>query len=185
MLNVQSTPLRGLYVIEPDPCHDLRGSERSGFHPTEYAAFGLTGRFSSDKFIRGFQGCLRGLYILPEGRNMLLTLIRGDITIVAVDTRPTSRQFGKMHMVDISDAHNHQIYIAGGLTYGVCVRGECADWNEKYATVMDDSFQEGIYWKDADLNINWPVRFPLVSERDATFPALTALVGNLESIKVR
>ena len=185
MLNVQSTPLKGLYIIEPETQHDVRGCERNGFHPTEYAAFGLTGRFSSDKFIRGFQGCVRGLYILPTERHMLLTLIRGDLTIVAMDTRPQSRHFGKMHMVDVSDAHNHQVYISGGLTYGVCVRGECADWNEKFATVMDDSLQEGIYCKDEELNIHWPIKFPLISERDSGFPTLRQHVATYQPATVK
>ena len=177
MLNVQSTPLKGLFLIEPETSHDMRGMIRGGFHPTEYAAFGLTGRFASDKFFRGFQGSLRGLYILPDERHLLLTLVRGDVTIVAVDARPHSRQFGKVQMVDISDAQQKQIYLTGGLAYGICVRSECADWHEKYTGIVDDSSVEGIYWQDRELNISWPVKFPLVSEQDAAFSALSTRVS--------
>jgi dTDP-4-dehydrorhamnose 3,5-epimerase len=184
MLNVQSTPLKGLFLIEPETVHDMRGLERGGFHPTQYAAFGLTGRFSSDKFFRGFQGSLRGLYILPEDRHLLLTLIRGDITIVAVETRPHSRQFGKVHIVDISDAQQKQIYLTGGMAYGLCVRSECADWHEKYAGLVTEDAVEGIYWQDRDLNISWPVKFPLVSDHDAAFPPLSVRVKSLPE-KVR
>ncbi len=182
MLHVQSTPLKGMFLIESETTHDVRGMERNGFHPTEYAAFGLTGRFTSDRFFRGFQGCLRGLYILPEDRHLLLTLIRGDITVVAIDTRPTSRQFGKMHMVDVSDAQHHQIYLSGGLTYRLCVRGAPADWHEKYTAIVADETVDGIYWQDRDLNIPWPIRFPLVSDQDAAFPTLSARVGNLQPV---
>lgn len=182
MLHVQSTPLKGLFLIEAETTHDMRGLTRNGFHPTDYAAFGLTGRFASDKFFRGFQGCLRGLYILPEERHLLLTLIRGDITLVAVDVRPSSRQFGKMHMVDISDAQHHQVYLNGGLAYGLCVRGEVADWHEKYTGVVEADSVEGVYWQDRDLNIPWPVKFPLVSDQDAAFPTLVSRVGAFQLV---
>jgi dTDP-4-dehydrorhamnose 3,5-epimerase-like enzyme len=124
MLNVQTTPLKGFFTVEPDSVHDMRGVTRPGFHPTDYAAFGLTGRFSSDTFFHGFQGSLRGLYILPSDRHVLLTLIRGDVTVVAADIRPNSRQFGRTHMVDLCDAQQRQLYISGGLAYGICVRGD-------------------------------------------------------------
>lgn len=180
MLNVQQAPLKGVFLIEPEATHDMRGMVRPGFHPTDYAAFGLTGRFTSDCFFRGFQGSLRGMYVLPEDRHLLLTLIRGDITIVAADIRPHSRQFGKTFMVDISDAQQQQVYLSGGLAYGICVRGECADWHEKYAGLVAPGPVDGVYWQDRDLNIHWPVKYPLVSDHDAAFPTLSARVGVLQ-----
>lgn len=172
MLSVHTTPLSGLLLIDPQTLYDQRGVERCGFHPTQYAAFGMTGRFASDRHIRSFQGTLRGLYIIPEAQNMLLTLIRGDITLVVVDMRPKSRQFGTYQLLDINEAQNRQVYISGGRAYGYVIRSEIADLHEKYTGFYDSEGFKGIFWKDAELNIPWPVKFPMVSEAESRFPSL-------------
>jgi len=176
MLSVQNTPISGLQIIEPEATHDLRGLERTGFHPTQYAAFGMTGRFASDRYVRSFQGALRGLYILPDDQHTMLNLIRGDITLVVVDVRPNSRSFGTYQMIDITEAQNRQVYISGGLAYGYCVRSEVVDMHEKYTGFYDPQNVRGLFWKDASLNIPWPVKFPLVSESESRYPALRELV---------
>jgi dTDP-4-dehydrorhamnose 3,5-epimerase len=172
MLTVQSSPLSGVYVIEPEQAHDQRGVERTSFHPTQYAAFGMTGRFTSDRHVRSFQGTLRGLYILPADQHMMFNLIRGDVCLVIVDARENSRNFGKFQMIDINDAHNRQVYIPGGMAYGYCVRSDVTDIHEKFTGFYDAASMNGIFWNDRDLNIPWPVKFPLVSELEARFPAL-------------
>ncbi len=172
MLSVHNTPISGLLLIEPETSHDMRGVERPGFHPTQYAAFGIAGRFNSDRYVRSFQGTLRGMYILPEDQNMILTLTRGDISLVVADVRPGSRQFGTFQMIDINEAQNRQVYIKGGLAYGYVARGEIVDVHEKYTGFYDPQSIRGLFWKDAALNIQWPVKFPMVSEAEQRFPTL-------------
>jgi dTDP-4-dehydrorhamnose 3,5-epimerase len=172
MLSVQSTPLCGLYLIEPKTVHDARGVVRQIFHPTQYAAFGLTGRFRSDRLTRGFQGSLRGLYIVPEGETVMLTLVRGDVTLAVADLRPGSRTFGKVQMIDLNESRSHQVYISGGLAYGVCVRSDSADMQEKFTGLYEEFAFQGLFWNDTDLAIQWPVRFPLISEEEARFPTM-------------
>ena len=35
---------------------------------------------------------------------------------------------------------------------------------------------QGLFWKDSSLNIQWPVKFPMVSEEEARFPNLPQFV---------
>jgi dTDP-4-dehydrorhamnose 3,5-epimerase len=176
MLSVHNTPISGLLLIEPESSHDMRGVERPGFHPTQYAAFGIAGRFSSDRYVRSFQGTLRGMYILPEDQNMILTLTRGDISLVVADVRPGSRQFGTYQMIDISEAQNRQVYIKGGLAYGYVARADIVDIHEKYTGFFDQQSIRGLFWKDAALNIQWPVKFPLINEAEARYPSLAQYI---------
>lgn len=176
MLSVQNTPIPGLMLIEPETTHDMRGVERPGFHPTQYASFGIAGRFASDRYVRSFQGTLRGLYVLPQDQNMLLTLTRGDVCMVVVDMRADSRQFGTFQMIDISEAQNRQVYVAGGLAYGYVTRSDIVDIHEKYTGFYDPQAIRGLFWKDASLDIPWPVKFPLVSEIESRFPGLPQLM---------
>lgn len=179
MLSVQNTPISGLYLIEPETAHDMRGTTRPGFHPTQYAAFGITGNFASDRYVRSFHGSLRGLYILPEGQNMLLTLTRGDICLVVADVRGDSRTYGQHQMIDISEAQNRQVYIKSGLAYGYVARADVVDVHEKYTGMYDESNIRGLFWKDTSLAIEWPVKFPMVSEEEARFPNLPMFVPEM------
>lgn len=179
MLSVQATPISGLQLIEPEATHDLRGLERSGFHPTQYASFGMTARFASDRYVRSFHGTLRGLYILPADQHMMLNLIRGDITLVVVDVRENSRTFGEVQMIDITEAQQRQVYISGGLAYGYCVRSDVVDVHEKYTGIYDAQNIQGLFWNDEALNIQWPVKFPLVAENETRFPSLREVVKEL------
>ncbi len=174
-MNIQPTPFDGLVLIEPVASHDVRGMERTGFHPTQYAAFGLTGRFASDRYIRSFQGSIRGLYILPHDQCLLFTLVRGDACVAVVDTRQGSKTFGRVHMIDLNESNNRQIYIPGGMAYGVCVRSDNADIHEKFTGLYDPIAILGLFWNDADLDIAWPVKFPLVSDTENRFPAFRAV----------
>lgn len=176
MLSVLNTPIPGLHLIQPETQHDARGMERAGFHPTRYAAFGMTGKFASDRYVRSQQGSLRGLYLLPSDQSMMLSLIRGDICLAVVDLREKSRHFGTVHMIDITDAQNRQVYLSGGLAYGYCVRSDVVDIHEKYTGFYDPQTIRGVFWKDATLDIQWPVKFPLVSESENRFPALRELM---------
>jgi dTDP-4-dehydrorhamnose 3,5-epimerase len=175
MMTVQPASLSGLYVIDPETAHDARGVVRGGFHPTQYAAFGLTGRFVSDRLMRGFQGSLRGLYIIPEGQSILITPVRGDMVLAVVDTRANSKTFGKIEMIDISESHSPQIYLSAGLAYGVCVRSENADWHEKFTGIYEQHAFQGLFWNDTDLSIKWPVKYPLVADEENRFPTLRQL----------
>src|SRR5690606_41586158 len=100
MLSVQSTSLGGLYLIEPEAVHDARGVVRQTFHPTQYAAFGLTGRLHSDRLTRGFQGSLRGLDIVPEHHTVVITQVRGDVTLAVADGRGGSQTLGQAQRDD-------------------------------------------------------------------------------------
>lgn len=174
MLSVQTTPLSGLLLIEPEASHDLRGLERPGFHPTQYAAFGMTGKFAADRYVRSVQGTLRGMYVLPEDQHMMLNLVRGDICLVVVDTRAKSRTFGKFQMIDITEAQNRQVYISGGMAYGYCVRSDVVDIHEKYTGFYDPQAIRGLFWNDASLNIQWPIKYPMLAENETRFPTLKA-----------
>lgn len=177
MLTVQTMTLPGLRLIEQD-ADPARGgvASHTGYHPTQYAAFGITGGFASDRFLHGVQASLRGLYVVPDEQAMLLTPVQGELFIAVADVRPKSRRFGCVEIIELSHTSPRQIYIGAGLAFGVCTMSESAIWHERYTGFFDPAQADGVFWRDADLNIPWPVQFPLLSDRDASHPALEKLV---------
>jgi len=54
----------------------------------------------------------------------------------------------------------------------------------KCSNVYNKQSESGILWNDSDLNINWRIEDPVVSEKDAALPALAQLLElhNIETI---
>ena len=73
-------------------------------------------------------------------------------------------------------AENHlQIFIPAGFAHGFCTLSETADVLYK---CTDHYYQEddfGIRWDDPQIGIQWPVRNPILSPKDATLPTLAEI----------
>ena len=62
---------------------------------------------------------------------------------------------------------------------GFCVVGETAQVIYKCTDVYDASSEIGIAWNDPSLAIDWPIREPLLSQRDAANPILADVMDRL------
>jgi dTDP-4-dehydrorhamnose 3,5-epimerase len=97
-----------------------------------------------------------------------------------VDVRPDSPTFGKYETFnfdndDLKSTHK-AIFIPAGIGNSVCVTGE-TPVNYFYALdrYWEKGNEQGIAWDDPDLNIPWPVKNPIISERDRNNPNLCDL----------
>jgi dTDP-4-dehydrorhamnose 3,5-epimerase len=91
---------------------------------------------------------------------------------VAVDIDPASPTFRQWVGVDLTETNHRQLYIPPGYAHGFCVVSDQADLFYKCTDVYRPGDEQGIVWNDADLNIRWPVREPVLSTRDASCPSL-------------
>jgi dTDP-4-dehydrorhamnose 3,5-epimerase len=99
---------------------------------------------------------------------------RGRIWDVAVDVRVGSPTFGKWVAAELSDERPQMMWVPAGFAHGFCALANPSDVEYKCTDVYVASDQRGILWSDPDLRIEWPVRQPILSERDATLPTLAA-----------
>lgn len=94
----------------------------------------------------------------------------GEIWDVAVDIRPNSPTFGQWEAVEIDDVHRRQVYIPIGFAHGYCVLSETALVHYKVSAVYNPKTECAIRWNDPALAIQWPVKDPILSERDQKSP---------------
>jgi dTDP-4-dehydrorhamnose 3,5-epimerase len=95
-------------------------------------------------------------------------VVSGEVYDVAVDIRKDSQTFGRWHGVILSECNKRQFWVPPGFAHGFVVLSEIADFEYKCTDYYDPSDEGSIFWNDADLDIKWPVKNPLVSEKDAT-----------------
>jgi dTDP-4-dehydrorhamnose 3,5-epimerase len=56
--------------------------------------------------------------------------------------------------------------------HGFCVLSETAVFTYKCSDYYAPASEWGVLWSDAELGIDWPVKKPLVSSKDAALPRL-------------
>jgi len=159
--------LEGLIVVEPKVFRDDRGFFLEPYNAPRYKAAGIEPDFVQDNHSVSSYGVLRGLHFQTKpGQAKLLRCARGRIWDVAVDIRPQSATFGKWWAVELNDTLHNQLFIPIGFAHGFCVLSETAEVMYKCSNVYDPVTESGVAWNDPDIGVAWPVKDPIISNRD-------------------
>jgi dTDP-4-dehydrorhamnose 3,5-epimerase len=166
-MRIESTALPGVMILEPRVFSDARGYFLETFHKRRYAEAGLACEFVQDNQSRSTRGTLRGLhYQIQHPQGKLVWVVRGEVFDVAVDLRRGSAAFGRWVGVSLSEENKRQLYIPPGFAHGFCVVSEEADFFYKCTDYYHPEAERTLLWNDPSLAIEWPVREPLVSDKD-------------------
>jgi len=174
-MKVSETSLPGVLLIEPRVFSDPRGAFWETYQAKRYADAGIAATFVQDNGSRSVRGTLRGLhYQLRHPQAKLVWVTRGEVFDVVVDIRRGSPTFGRWFGMTLAGDRPQQVYIPTGFAHGFCVLSEFADFAYKCSDyyVPDDEY--GIMWNDPDLDIQWPIAEPLLSDKDRGYPTLNA-----------
>jgi dTDP-4-dehydrorhamnose 3,5-epimerase len=172
-MNVITTDLPGVVLIEPARFEDDRGFFFESFNEMSFANAGLPIRFVQDNVSYSERGVLRGLhYQLPGPQGKLCSVLRGEVFDVAVDIRKGSPTFGKWIGTTLSMTNGRQIYIPPGFAHGFLVTGDCAVFHYKCDACYDRKSERSVAWNDPEIKIDWPHHDVRLSSKDAAAPRL-------------
>ncbi len=167
-MKVSKTNIEGLLLIEPDLFSDGRGYFFESYNKEKYAEIGLDINFVQDNFSQSKKGTVRGLHyqVGDKAQGKLCQLISGKILDVAVDIRFGSPTFGKHYAHMLNTEKKMQIWIPSGLAHGFSVLSDEAIFSYKCTNYYSKDHERSILYNDPDLNIDWQVENPVVSEKD-------------------
>lgn len=172
-MKVTATRLPGVLLIEPKVHGDDRGFFFESYQSSRYQAAGIPAAFVQDNLSRSVKGTLRGLHFQePNGQGKLVQVLRGAVYDVAVDVRRSSPHFGQWVGVELTESNHHQLWVPPGFAHGFCVLSESADFLYKCTSLYSPESERGVAWNDPALAIDWPIRQPLLSPKDAAAPLL-------------
>lgn len=175
-MNVDTTPLPGVLLVTPRVFGDARGFFLETFSADKYAERGISGPFVQDNWSRSAKNILRGLHFQhPHGQGKLVSCTRGAVFDVAVDVRLGSPHFGKWFGVELSEENKKQLWIPPGFAHGFCVLSDVADFVYKCTALYAPAHERSVLWNDPDIGIDWPVKEPLLSSKDAAATKLSAM----------
>lgn len=167
------TSLPGVFLIEPVVFEDDRGFFLETYRRATFAAAGITAEFVQDNHSGSARGVLRGLhYQEPHAQGKLVRCVFGEIFDVAVDIRKGSPHFGKWFGTTLSVENRIQMWIPEGFAHGFCATSDRAEVVYKCTEVWKGEFDWSLLWNDPDLGIEWPIREPVLSPKDASAPRL-------------
>jgi dTDP-4-dehydrorhamnose 3,5-epimerase len=167
-------------LIKPHVYGDARGFFLETYKDSVFAAEGLNTAFVQINHSRSAAGVLRGLHYqkAPRAQAKLLTVVSGAVFDVAVDIRVGSPTYGAWVGVVLSSDNHHLLYIPPGFAHGFCVLSESADVIYQVTDEYSSEHERGILWSDPAIGVDWPVREPILSARDAVQPRLSHADNN-------
>jgi dTDP-4-dehydrorhamnose 3,5-epimerase len=172
-VKVVETKLEGVLIIEPAVFGDRRGFFMETYQKARYSEMGIDSSFVQDNLSQSIRGTLRGLhYQYPHGQAKLVQVLWGAVFDVAVDIRRGSPTFGQWTGARLSAENKRQIYIPADFAHGFCVLSETALFSYKCSDFYSAETEGGVLWSDPDLGIEWPVKKPLLSDKDLQYDLL-------------
>ncbi len=175
-MQIRETSIQGLVEITPNVFTDERGYFLESFNRGVFEKFSLPTDFVQDNQSFSYKGVLRGLHFqnAPFAQGKLVRVTSGRALDVAVDLRPESPTFGRYELFELNTITNTIVYIPEGFAHGF-VTLEDTIFSYKCTAPYHKASESGIIWNDPDLNIDWGVSDPIVSEKDLILPAFSSL----------
>ena len=162
-MKLTNTKIDGPKLLKSKIFKDNRGYLRETFKNNLLNSL----KFPFDVMSFSKRNVLRGLHIQSKNSQAkIITVTHGKIFDVAVDLRKKSKSFGKYVSIIMSDKSDFSFYIPSGFAHGfLCLSKRCTV-NYKCSKYRDIKSEKTLNWNDSSLNINWPVKKPILSIKD-------------------
>jgi len=169
------TPLKGAYIVELDFIEDERGFFARCFCTDEFAEHGLDGMVAQcNVSINRKAGTLRGLHfqIEPHAEAKLVRCTLGAIYDVMVDLRLESTTRYRWFAMELSAQNHAMLFVPKGFAHGFQTLIDDSEVFYQMSDCYHPESARGVRWDDPKLGITWPIRNPILSDKDRTFPLL-------------
>jgi len=182
--NFKSLEIPDVILIEPFIFRDERGAFAETYKLSDFKKMGIWHNFIQDNFSISSSGALRGLHyqINPASQGKLVRVGRGRIFDVAVDIRKGSPYFKKWVGIELSEDNQYMLWIPPGFAHGFVALDDNTEVLYKATEEYAPELERGIIWNDPEIGIEWPVKNPILSLKDANFPCLSDADNNFEEV---
>ena len=171
-----NTNIEGLIVVEPRVFEDKRGYFFESYNTDKFSELGITKTFIQDNQSLSQKGVLRGLHFQkpPFAQAKLVRVIKGAVLDIAVDIRSSSPTYGQWYAIELSEQNKKMLYIPEGFAHGFLTLEDDTIFSYKCSENYHPEAEDAILWSDEDLNINWDVESPIISDKDKKAQAFSA-----------
>ncbi len=163
---MSKTKLDGVLLVKPPTIfEDLRGVYVEIYNQKLYSDAGIDVEFVQDDISVSSRHVLRGIHGDAETWK-LVSCLYGKFYLVVLNWDDTSPQFGQWESFLLSDRNRLQVLVPPKFGNGHLVLSSQAIFHYKQSTYYNRAGQFTCVWNDPRLGIWWPVKNPIVSQRD-------------------
>ncbi len=179
-MTVRETGFEGLLEIFPTILEDSRGWFYESYSLNRYKENGISTQFVQENQSFSKKGVVRGLHLQlkPHAQSKLVTVIYGKILDVVVDLRPDSRTFKQIYYCEMDGTKRNYLLVPPGFAHGFTAFEETI-FSYKCSNFYNKESETGIIWNDPQLNINWQITNPIISEKDQQLQTLEQFLNKL------
>lgn len=164
---ISESKLKGVKIIELDRFKDFRGYYQETYNLQEYKDSKIPLEFVQDDISVSKKNVLRGIH--GDTRTWkIVSCLFGEFLLAVVNFDKKSDQYLEHITFNLKKNDNYQILIPPLFGNGHLVLSEETLFHYKQSTYyegMENQFT--LRWDDPKIGINWPVKNPLISERDS------------------
>ena len=152
--------IRGPLIIKPKIFSDNRGYFFESWNQSEFNK--MISRdidFVQDNHSESKFGVLRGLHyqLRPKAQAKLVRCTKGEVFDVLADIRKDSDTYGEWSSIVLNEQNKLQFWIPEGFAHGFISLKDFSEVQYKTNDYWDKDHERSLFWKDSDLNINWPI----------------------------
>lgn len=169
-MKASPTELPGVYVLQPDVFEDHRGHFVKTYHEELFRARGIEFAPKEEFFSVSRRNVLRGMHFQhpPAAHDKLVYCPAGRVLDVVLDLRSASTGVRCLSR-ELSAANRQMLFIPTGCAHGFLALEDHSVMVYQTSTVHSPTHDAGILWNS--FGFEWPVKNPILSERDQKFPA--------------
>ncbi len=172
---ILKTEIKGLYIIEPDFKKDERGyfarvfdEEWKEIKKTKFNIVHANISFNKKR------GSLRGMHFQkkPMAEDKIVQCVRGAIYDVAVDLRLRSATYGNWVAVELNENNRKSFFVPKGFAHGFQTLTDNCEIMYYMSEIYSAKYASGVPWNDPFFNIKWPIKNPILSDKDKNWPLI-------------
>jgi len=167
-------------LVDPKVFPDRRGYFYEIFSSDDFKKAGINKEFVHFVQSKSTKGVVRGMHyqLNPHAQGKLVRVIDGELFDVAVDIRKGSPYYGRWIGEVLSSENKRMLYIPEGFAHGFCVLSDTAEMTYYCTNRYASEYDNGIIWNDSQVQIDWPVKDTVLSEKDSKLPQLKDAKNN-------
>tara|TARA_B110000014_G_scaffold105224_1_gene72202 strand:- start:129 stop:656 length:528 start_codon:yes stop_codon:yes gene_type:complete len=158
----KKTKLKDLFIIKNKSFKDKRGYFKEILREKE-----IKKKFPFLVMSYSKKNVIRGLHLQnKKSQGKFISVVKGKIYDLVLDLRKNSNTYGKHFSTILSEKNSKSLYIPPGFAHGFCALDKenyiiynCTNYRHKKSEI-------GIQYNDNQLNIKWPTKKPIVSNKD-------------------
>jgi dTDP-4-dehydrorhamnose 3,5-epimerase len=170
-MKVVPTELEGVFVLKPNVFEDARGTFVKTYHEESFTQCGLRFAPKEEFFSVSRKNVLRGMHFHrpPAAHDKLVYCPAGRFLDVVLDLRSKAKGVRYISR-ELSAQNREMLFIPAGCAHGFLALDDDSMMIYQLSALYSPKHDEGVLWNS--FGFDWPVKNPILSERDQKFSAL-------------